>query len=163
MSAVTSPVSINTPTQTPRLLLPIFVGGAIAGTLDLIAAFHAFGWRVPKGIAMGLLGSRAIQGGAGMWILGVVLHFTIAFGAAAIYCLAARRLTYLRESFIVCGLFYGIAVWLVMNLVVLPLSAFPVKTNTFTRSGLTQGILTHMLIIGLPIAISARLFSRRAA
>ena len=156
MSVVTSPVS----TQAPRLLLPILAGGAIAGALDLTAAFLTFGRNVPKGIAMGLLGSRAFHGGAGMWVLGVILHFTIAFGAAAVYCLVARRLTFLRENFIVCGLFYGIAVWLVMNLVVLPLSAFPVKTNTFTRAGLTQGIVTHMLIIGLPIAISARLFSK---
>lgn len=158
MSVVTSPVS----TQAPRLLLPILAGGAIAGALDLTAAFLTFGRNVPKGIAMGLFGSRAFQGGAGMWVLGVILHFTIAFGAAAVYCLVARRLTFLRENFIVCGLFYGIAVWLVMNLVVLPLSAFPVKTNTFTRAGLTQGIVTHMLIIGLPIAISARLFSKPA-
>jgi hypothetical protein len=158
VSVVTSPVS----TQAPRLLLPILAGGAIAGALDLTAAFLTFGRNVPKGIAMGLLGSRAFQGGAGMWVLGVILHFTIAFGAAAVYCLVARRLTFLRENFIVCGLFYGIAVWLVMNLVVLPLSAFPVKTNTFTRAGLTQGIVTHMLIIGLPIAISARLFSKPA-
>ncbi len=163
MSVVLSPASAPTAQQTPRLLLPILAGGAVAGALDLTAAFLTFGRNVPKGIAMGLFGSRAIHGGAGMWIMGVLLHFTIAFGAAAIYCLAARRLTYLRESFIVCGLFYGIAVWLVMNLVVLPLSAFPVKTNTFTRAGLTQGILIHMLIIGLPIAISARLFSKPAA
>jgi hypothetical protein len=157
VSVVTSPISI----QTSRLLLPILAGGAIAGALDLTAAFLTFGWRVPRGIAMGILGPRALQGGAGIWILGVLLHFTIAFGAAAVYCLVARRLTFLRENFIVCGLFYGIAIWLVMNLVVLPLSAFPLKTNTFTRAGLTQGILTHMLIIGLPIAISARLFSKR--
>ena len=66
MSVVTSPVS----TQAPRLLLPILAGGAIAGALDLTAAFLTFGRNVPKGIAMGLFGSRAIHGGAGMWILG---------------------------------------------------------------------------------------------
>lgn len=94
------------------------------------------------------------------WLLGVVLPFTIAFGAAAIYRLAARRLTFLRENFLVCGLFYGIAVYLVMNIVVVPLSAFTVRSNTIARSDLIKGILIHMLIIGLPISISARIFSK---
>lgn len=150
--------------QAPRLLLPIFIGGGIAGALDLTSAFLTFGWTVPRGIAMGLLGTRAFQGSSGWllftWILGVVLHFTIAFGAAAIYCLAARRLTFLRENFLVCGLFYGIAVYLVMNLVVVPLSAFPLRSNTIARADLIKGIVTHMLIIGLPISISARVFSK---
>jgi hypothetical protein len=151
--------AVSTPT-TSRLLLPILVGGGIAGTLDLISAFITFGWRVPRGIASGLLGARAFQGGVGTWILGVVLHFTIALSAAAIYCLASRKLPFLREHFLVCGLFYGIAIYLVMQLVVLPLSAFPIRTGTFTRAALTQGLLVHMLIIGLPISFGAWKFSK---
>ena len=146
--------AVSTPT-TSRLLLPILIGGGIAGALDLISAFITFGWRVPRGIASGLLGARAFQGGVGTWILGVVLHFTIALSAAAIYCLASRKLPFLREHFLVCGLFYGIAIYLVMQLVVLPLSAFPLKTNSITRAALSQGLLVHMLIIGLPISFGA--------
>ena len=146
--------AVSTPT-TSRLLLPILVGGGIAGTLDLISAFITFGWRVPRGIASGLLGARAFQGGVGTWILGVVLHFTIALSAAAIYCLASRKLPFLREHFLVCGLFYGIAIYLVMQLVVLPLSAFPLKNAGITRAALTQGLLVHMFIIGLPISFGA--------
>jgi hypothetical protein len=144
--------------QRQKLLRAILVGGGIAGTLDLIAAFISFGWTVPRGIASGLLGSQAFRGGVATWILGVILHFVIAFGAAAIYCWASRRLEFLKDHFFVCGLFYGIAIFLVMNLIVLPLSAFPLKNNTFTRAGLIQGLLIHMLIIGLPISYSARKF-----
>jgi hypothetical protein len=153
---------ISTPasTHTQKLLLPILVGGGIAGILDLTSAFMTFGWKVPRGIASGLLGARAFQGGVGTWILGVFLHFTIAFGAATIYCLASRKLQFLKENFIVCGLFYGIAVFLVMNLIVLPISAFPVKSGTFTLAGLRQGILVHMIIIGLPISFGAGKFSK---
>lgn len=157
MNAVSSAVFTQT---TPRLLFPILVGGGIAGTLDLISAFITFGWGVPRGIASGLLGARAFHGGIATWILGVVLHFTIAFSAAAIYCLASRKLPFLRENFLVCGLFYGIAIYLVMKLVVLPLSAFPLKTAGITRAALTQGLLVHMLIIGLPISFSAWKFSK---
>jgi hypothetical protein len=138
-----------------NLLRPILVGGAVAGTLDLTSAFITYGRNNPKIIAAGLLGMGAVRGGAAVWILGVVLHFLIAFTAAAVYCLASRRLPFLRDHFLVCGLFYGIAVYLVMNLIVLPLCAFH-YTGPYQLRGLLQGILVHMFIIGLPIAYSLR-------
>jgi hypothetical protein len=132
----------------------IVIGGAIAGTLDKISGFISFGLRSPQGIAAGLLGrSAAFQGGAPTWILGMLLHFFIAFTVAAIYCLASRRLAFLADHWIVCGLFYGIAVFLVMNLVVLPLSALHL-TGPYQLGGLLQGLLGHMVMVGLPISFS---------
>ncbi len=135
------------------LLRPILVGGGLAGTFDLIAAFITFGPGVPRAIAGGLLGRAALLAGAGTWILGVVLHYFIAFSAAAIYCLSRRRLGFLKDHWLVCGLFYGIAVFLVMNLVVLPLCAYH-SMGPYQYRGLVQGLLVHMLIIGLPISLS---------
>jgi hypothetical protein len=143
-----------------ELLLPIFVGGGVAGTLDLILAFNAFGRGMPRGIASGLLGQSAFRGGLATWILGIFLHFLIAFSAAAIYCLSSRRLTFLRDHFFVCGMFFGIATFLFMNLIVLPLSALPHKSSTFTRGTLIHGLLVHMFMIGLPISFSARKLSK---
>ena len=142
----------------PNLLRPILAGGAIAGTLDLIAAFITFGRNVPRSIAAGLLGTGAIHGGVSTWILGVILHFFIAFAAATIYCLASRRLEFLKDHYVVCGMFYGIAVFLVMNLVVLPLCAFHFM-GPYQLRGLLQGLIVHMLIIGLPIAYCLRKLS----
>ena len=142
----------------PKLLLPTLVGGAIAGTLDIIAAFISFGMDSPKFIAAGLIGRQAIRGGAPAWILGLLLHFFIAFSAAAIYCLASRKLEFLKEHFLVCGIFYGIAIYLVMNLVVLPLCALHV-TGPYQLRALLQGLIVHMSIIGLPISYSARRLS----
>ncbi len=51
------------------------------------------------------------------------MHFLIACSAAAVYLAASRRLRFLTEHPLVCGLFLGAAVEEVMNLVVLPLSA----------------------------------------
>jgi hypothetical protein len=144
--------------QRQKVLLPILVGGGVAGTLDLILAFNSYGRGMPRGIASGLLGQRAFDGGLATWILGIFLHFFIAFSAAAIYCLTSRKLKFLKDHFFVCGLFYGIACFLVMNLIVLPLSALPHKSSTFTRTGLIHGLLVQMLIIGLPISFSARKF-----
>ncbi len=154
----TPPDSIEA--KTASLALPILVGGAIAGTLDLITAFISYGPNVPRAIAAGLLGRQAMQSGSvPIWILGVFLHYFIAFSAATVYCLASRKLAMLKDHFIVCGIFYGIGFFLVMNLVVLPLSALH-ATGPFKLHGLIQGLLVHMFIIGLPISTSLRKLSR---
>src|SRR6476661_2493078 len=75
-------------------LLAIGVGGLVAGTLDLLQACILFGWDIPLAIAAGLLGRQAFHGGAGTYILGVLLHFFIAFSAAAVYYGASRRLAF---------------------------------------------------------------------
>jgi hypothetical protein len=108
----------------------ISVGGIIAGTLDLLQARILFGWDIPLSIAGGLLDRRASHGGPGIYILGVLLHFFIACSAATTYYLASRRLPFLTEYPIVCGLFFGAAVNEVMNLVVLPLSALHARGPT---------------------------------
>jgi len=141
-----------------KLLRPILAGGAIAGTFDLTAAFISFGVDVPRRIAAGLIGIQALHGGAPTWILGVLLHYFIAFSAATVYCVASRRLPFLKEHFVVCGMFYGIAVYLVMNLIVLPLCAFHFM-GPYQYRGLLQGLIVHMLIIGLPIGYCLRKFS----
>ena len=150
----------STQTRTRRAFLAILIGGLVAGTLDQISAFITFGWGVPRAIASGLLGSSAFQGGTATWLLGLSLHFFIALSAAAIYCFASWKLDFLRQHFLVCGLFFGIAVFLVMNLIVLPLSAVPFKVGPFTVRGMIQGLLVHMFLIGLPISISTWRFSR---
>jgi hypothetical protein len=154
----TAPISIDA--KSTGLALPILVGGAIAGTLDLITAFITYGPNVPRAIAAGLLGRQVIQSGSiAIWILGVFLHYFIAFSAATVYCLASRKLAILKDHFIVCGIFFGIGFFLVMNLIVLPLSALH-AVGPFKLRGLIQGLLVHMFIIGLPISASLRRLSR---
>jgi hypothetical protein len=149
-----------TPGRPRNTLAAILTGGLVAGALDAILAFYLYGWGMPRGIASGLLGRAAFHSGPGVWILGLCLQFTIALGAATVYCVASWRLPFLKVHFIVCGLFYGIGVYLVMNLVVVPLSAYPLPVGPFTVSALIEGLLGHMLIIGLPISFSLRQFSR---
>ena len=151
MSASANSVSVGDPQPPSRLLLPILAGGAVAGSLDITSAFITAGWRVCRAIAGGLLGPDARHGGTGTWLLGLLLHFFIATTIAAVYCLSSRRLTFLREHFFVCGLFYGMAAWLVMNLIVLPLSAYHVR-GPYELHAMIHGILVHMFLIGLPIA-----------
>jgi hypothetical protein len=156
MTAAPSP----SPGAQSRILAAVLAGGLVAGSIDAALAFHSFGWGMAKGIASGLLGKAALSGGPGIWLLGLALHFAIAFGSAAVYCAAARKLLFLRSSFVICGLAYGICIYLVMNLVVVPLSAFPFPVGPFTVEALRSGLLVHMFFIGLPISAACRLLSR---
>ncbi len=122
VTSTTLPVS-----ESNNAMLAIFVGGLIAGALDLTSAFITYGPGVPRAIAGGLLGRGAMHGGAGTYVLGILLHFFIACSAAAIYYAVSRKLDFLTAHPVVCGLFYGIAVFLVMNFIVLPLSALHAK------------------------------------
>ena len=140
-------------------LLAIAVGGGIAGTLDLLQACILFGWNIPLVIAGGLLGRQAFHGGAGTYVLGVFLHFFIACSAAAIYYAASRKLRFMTEHPLVCGLFFGAAVEEVMNLIVLPLSALRAK-GPYKLDDLILGLLVHMVVVGLPISFSVRRFAK---
>ena len=99
----------------------------------------------------------AEHGGTATYILGVLLHFFIAFSAAAIYYAASRRLAFLTEHALVCGIFYGVAVELVMRLVVLPLSALHAR-GPYELRDMILGLLVHMVTVGLPISFSVRWF-----
>ena len=150
----------------PKTFQVIFWGGLIAGTLDITAACVA-SWlranvspvRVFQSVASGLLGPSAYTGGAKTAVLGLVLHFLIATIATAVFYFAARKLTFMIEQPIVWGLVYGVLVYLFMNFVVLPLSAFPQRTSP-TLSGRLIGMLIIMFFIGLPIAVIVRRFSK---
>jgi len=135
------------------------VGGLIAGTLDLLQACILFGWDIPLAIAGGLLGQQAFNGGVGTYALGVFLHFFIATSAAAIYYAASRKLVFLREHPLVCGLFFGAAVEDVMRFVVLPLSALH-STGPYQLHDLILGLAVHMVVIGLPISFSVWRFAK---
>jgi Na+/alanine symporter len=138
-------------------LRAIAAGGLIAGTLDLTQACILFGWDIPLAIAAGLLGQKALHGSIATYVLGVGLHFFIASTFTAVYYAASRRLVFLTEHPLVCGLFYGAAVEEVMNLVVLPLSALHAR-GPYELHDLIQGLLVHMVVVGLPISFSVRRF-----
>jgi hypothetical protein len=156
---VTDSDSVSVHARKSNGALAILAGGLIAGTLDLLQACILFGWDIPLAIAAGLLGRRAFHGGAGTYVLGVLLHFFIALSFAAIYYGASRKLVFMRDYPLVCGLLYGAAVQEVMNLVVLPLSALHSR-GPYELHDLIVGLAVHMVVIGLPISYSVRRFAR---
>jgi uncharacterized membrane protein YagU involved in acid resistance len=105
-----------------------------------------------KSVASGLLGPAAFKGGPEVAALGLLLHFVIAFGAAAVYYAASRWLPVLAQKPWICGPLFGIAVYFFMSLVVLPLSR--VTPRPFNPDPIM--ILIHMLCVGTPIAWAVR-------
>ena len=144
---------------------PIFWGGLIAGTIDICAAFLTAWLRrgvspaaLLRFVASGLLGPAAFTGGAKTALLGLALHFLIATVATALFYFASRKWLFLVERPVHFGLLYGVAVYLFMNFVVLPLSLVP--RGPVTVSGFVIGLLTIMFCVGLPIALIVRRFAR---
>lgn len=157
--------SVALPLKKPKTYRVILWGGLIAGTLDLLAAFVNSGLRggnptrVLQAIASGLLGAESFKGGFATAALGLVLHFFIATTATTVYYAASRKLKVLVEQPIVCGLAYGIPVYLMMNLIVLPLSAVPFKPP-HTLGAIFTALLILMFCVGLPIALVIRRYSK---
>lgn len=145
-----------------RPLKTIVVAGLIAGVLDLAYVIGLIAVKAPpidfprvgqllQGIAAGAIGRVAAnQGGSAAVALGLAVHFAISLAAAAIFYAASRRLRYLTEYWWSTGPIYGAWVWVVMNVVVLPLSANP--PNRFPPRSWEWVLLAHVLCVGLPIA-----------
>jgi len=89
--------------------------------------------------------------------IGLLCHFTVAFGAATVYYVASRKLRVLVQRPVLCGLIYGELVFLFMYFVVIPLSA--IGHATYNLATYLTGPIGHPLLVGLPIALCVRRFS----
>jgi uncharacterized membrane protein YagU involved in acid resistance len=89
----------------------------------------------------------------------VVLHFIIAIGAATLFYLLSRKLTFLTQKPILWGPLYGAAIYFFMHLVVLPLAANPRFRTTTVSIATVSDFAVHMLLIGPSIVLAARRFS----
>jgi uncharacterized membrane protein YagU involved in acid resistance len=142
-------------------LWAILVGGGIAGLLDIIFAisFAAYGGATPtrllQTVASGLFGKFAFTGGVQMAALGLALHFAMSLAWAGVFYLLACRVPLLVQQPLLSGIVFGVIVFLIMRLVVLPLSAFPFPVN-FPPLGTTLDVLSHAFLFGLPIAWCVR-------
>jgi uncharacterized membrane protein YagU involved in acid resistance len=105
------------------------------GVLDLLYAVAVYspGQPIlfPKTIVSGILGLKSYSGGRRTAAPRVILHFVIALGAATVYYLASRKLTFLVGRAVFCSLTYGALVYLSIHIVVLPLSAVPTDDTPF--------------------------------
>ena len=141
----------------------IAMAGLTCGALDITAALVVYGYmgappvHLLQGIAGGVLGPKTFEGGPATALLGLFLHFVIAFGAATVYYMASRGLPPLVRQAVLCGVLYGIAVYFFMNRIVVPLSA--ATKYPFSIKMMLIGVVIHDFCVGLPISLNVRRFA----
>lgn len=150
-----------TSTSSSNAFLAIFWGGLVCGVLDITQACVAWGIqnhlpppRIFQSVASGVLGPKSFQGGTKTAALGLFLHFLIAFIWAVIYFVASRQIAFLSERPVIAGLLYGEFVWVMMNCVVVPLSAIHRWPPRFDPASIITGPIGHTVLVGLPIALA---------
>jgi hypothetical protein len=158
MSNITS----TSPSNRNSLLRLSVISGLLIGTLHLvIQAWIVFililklapSFTVgAQYVASGLMGDAAYAGGFATALLGVILELLMTIIIAGIFIFSADRIPLLRKNVIVGSLLYGFGVFVVMNFVVLPLSAATVSPPP-PMWLLIEIVLEHMLVIGLPLGI----------
>jgi uncharacterized membrane protein YagU involved in acid resistance len=143
--------------------------GLIAGTVDIGAAClinSASPVRILHNIASGVLGSASFHGGASAAWLGLGLQWLMSIVIAAIYLLVTTPRPALRKRWWLAGSIAGIVIFLVMNFLVLPLSAAPVTFGqiiAYLRPAKALENLAAMLVFGWIVAFCARSLARSAA
>ena len=157
--ATASSLSLATRTS---LLRPIALGGMFIFIIQCIHQWiiitliqgtpYILVWQY---IASGVLGDAAFEGGMATALLGLFIHLIISFVIAGVFILGADRIPLLRRYAIAGSLLYGFGVFVVINMIVTPLSAAP-QLPAPTMPWLIEAILEHTLLVGLPLGILAR-------
>jgi uncharacterized membrane protein YagU involved in acid resistance len=143
-----------------RVVLAALVGGLVSGTADLAYAIIAYGFvgappiAILQSIASGWLGKAAYASTATPAVVGVLSHFFITCVAAGCYVAASRRFPLLVQRPLLSGAAFGLGIFVVMNYIVVPLSA---AVSTSPRGVfLVLGLLAHVFLVGMPIALFTR-------
>lgn len=145
-----------------RAVRAIVITGLIVGAMDISAAIivvisrGSTATRLLQFVASGLIGQKAFEGGLATAALGLGLQFVIALSVVAVFYGASRSFLFVRRHAVISGIVYGLIVFGVMNLIVLPLSAAKPR-HSLTGDLIQIGI--HMFVIGLPTALLIRRFS----
>jgi len=153
-----------------RRLKPILYAGAIVGVLDITAAciqthieFGMTPMRVLKGVAGGLLGRSAYEGGFAVAALGLTIHFTMALTVVTVFYLLSRKFPLPEKllGVVAVGLLYGAAVFAVNNFVTAYFMSWVRSLYLHTPvvfkppMGWSQ-LVIHLFCVGLPIALVMR-------
>ena len=138
----------------------IFLSGLIAGTLDILAALIIYDLilkkttsvKILQSIASGIFKKEAYLGGSQMALYGLLLHYFIALTFAWFYFTIYPYFNFLKKNTVLSGILYGIFVWIIMNLVVLP-TVFPSLPEKHLDFPLILSMLILIFCIGIPIAL----------
>jgi uncharacterized membrane protein YagU involved in acid resistance len=155
MSTTISAGSTKSSSATKTILL----AGFVAGTMDMLGAILVYCVIMKRvsvvqlmhGIAAGVFGKTTVGNSTTMALIGLGFHYVIAFSWAIGYFLVYPYIPFLRRQKIISGLLYGILVWAVMNLIVVPMSN--AYHGPFSWVSAIRAAAILMVCIGLPISL----------
>lgn len=140
----------------------------LVGTLDIPAASLQFYLQTGKSpfkpillfIASGLFGKNSGLPEEILMTAGLLLYYCITTAFTLFFFLAIGRFTIANKQPLLVGIFYGVFVWAVMNLLVLPIT----NTRPFVfdagKNAITMGIL--IVCIGIPLALITASMKKKA-
>jgi len=144
-----------------RTIAAVVIGGGIAGALDITYAMTNYyltrGIKpqvILQSVASGVQGSAAYKGGAQSALLGLGLHFFMTTMMALVYTLAAKAFPVLNSKPVLAGAVYGVALYFIMNYVVVPLS-LAVPGRPPAGWYILGALFAHTCLVAIPIALIA--------
>ncbi|MGZ8536826.1 MAG: hypothetical protein ACXWV9_01120 [Flavisolibacter sp.] len=154
--------------NTNDLTKTLLWAGLLVGSLDIIAALINFKLSTGKNpalvlqyIASAIFGrTKAYSEEGNMIFLGAVFHFLIAYFFTIIFFVLYINFSFMSKNRLITGIVYGIFIWSVMNLVVVPIALDNyVKWNQQTWINLLILICT----IGIPLSYIAHWYFKKEA
>lgn len=131
--------------------------GLLVGTLDICTAMANYyistgenPVMVFKYISSGIVGMEAFSGDTGIVVMGLLLHYVVALLFTAFFFILSHNIKSLSKHKFFTGIIYGIFIWAVMNLLVVPLSNTP--KSPFNMFNATKEMLILIIMIGLPLS-----------
>ena len=137
----------------------------VAGTLDLVANFVLWGlWkqispmRICQAVATGFFGKASFDGGWPTAMAGVVTQYCLVLIMAVVLYVAMTRIALLRRQWLLTALGYGLGLYIVMNYIVVPLSASgrPYPWPIVWDAKLAFNLFCHIVLIALTFVVIFR-------
>ena len=133
--------------------------GLFASATGMLIAPRVTPLRVFRGVASVLLGKEALNGGLTPGLIGILMHFGVAFFWSGLFIFALRNSAMLRDALqspmraLLVAAFYGMSIWLLMSLVVVP---------AMVHHGPTIGtkywvqLVGHIAFVAMPMILANR-------
>jgi len=144
----------DTATRLVRAWLVTGVTDAIFSSVLVTVFYHSTVTRLWQGVASVLLGKEALNGGTTTALIGLLIHFGVAFGWSAVFLFLfmqsarIRELVASRYGVIKVAALYGPFIWLVMSLALIPLLVHRPPTINFRW---WVQLLGHIPFVAIPI------------
>lgn len=139
----------------------ILLSGLVVGTLDILAAFvdyYVATGNGPSGvlryIASGVFGNEAFAGSNVMIFWGLFFHYVIAYSFTILFFWLYPQIKFMRTNPFITAVLYGILMWIITVLIIVPLSNTPPMPFVFWKA--VKSVLILIFMISLPLVFISK-------